>query len=81
MSLFKSKCHEANHFCDKGQYKESTFCEKVKLNIHLLYCRACRKYSARNGKLTKVLNNPKVSSISEQDKQALKKQLHDELSK
>ena len=49
----KLECHEANHICDKNQYKEATFWEKVRLNIHLIYCRACRKYTRNNKKLSK----------------------------
>ncbi|MBQ0733694.1 hypothetical protein [Aquimarina celericrescens] len=68
-------CSDANHFCDKNQYKEATFWEKVKLNIHLLYCRACRKYSANNTKLTKLVKDPKVISINEYEKKAMKERL------
>ena len=74
----KLECHEANHFCDKNQYKEATFWEKVRLNIHLIYCRACRKYTARNTKLSKAIRNPKVKTA---DKVALKQRLQQELSK
>ena len=74
----KLECHEANHFCDKNQYKEATFWEKVKLNIHLIYCRACRKYTARNTKLSKAIRNPKVKTA---DKEALNQRLQQELSK
>ncbi|NND63959.1 MAG: hypothetical protein HKN48_12285 [Flavobacteriaceae bacterium] len=77
----KLECHEANHICDKNQYTEATFWEKVKLTFHLIYCRACRKYTARNSKLTKAVNNPKVKSIPTSDKEALKKQIHQEISK
>ncbi|MEW7280646.1 hypothetical protein ABW636_18815 [Aquimarina sp. 2201CG1-2-11] len=72
-------CSEANHFCDKGQYKESTFWEKVRLNIHLIYCKACRKYSSNNGKLTKLVKNPKVISITPSDKEAMKKKLQQKM--
>ncbi len=74
----KLECHEANHFCDKNQYKEATFWEKVRLNIHLIYCRACRKYTARNTKLTKAIKNPKVKTVN---KDVLKERLQQELSK
>ncbi|MEL6810025.1 MAG: hypothetical protein AAFP76_01680 [Bacteroidota bacterium] len=77
----KLECHEANHICDKNQYKEATFWEKVKLNIHLIYCRACRKYTARNTKLTKAIKNPKVKSVPAADKNVLKQRLQQELSK
>ena len=77
----KLECHEANHFCDKNQYKEASFWEKVRLNIHLIYCRACRKYSARNLKLSKAVKDPKVKMMPIDDKQALKEKLQRELSK
>jgi len=77
----KLECHEANHICDKNQYREASFWEKVRLNIHLIYCRACRKYTVRNSKLTKAVKNPKVRSISTMDRNALKEKLQQELSK
>jgi hypothetical protein len=77
----KLECSEANHICDKSQYKEATFWEKVRLNIHLIYCKFCRKYTARNTKLTKAINNPQVHTVSEEDRNALKEKLQRELSK
>ncbi len=77
----KLECHEANHICDKNQYKEASFWEKVKLTFHLIYCRACREYTARNNKLTKAVKNPEVKTFSSADKNALKEKLHQELSK
>ena len=68
-------CPEANHFCDKSQYKEATFWEKVKLSIHLIYCNACRKYSTKNTKLTKLVKDPKVISIRQSDKDLMKERL------
>lgn len=73
-------CEDANHFCDKGQYKESTFWEKVKLNIHLIYCKACRKYSANNNKLTKLVKDPKVININQSAKDLMKEQLKKRMS-
>ena len=75
------KCEEANHSCDKNQYKEATFWEKVKLNIHLIYCAACRKYSARNGKLSKAMSKGGVKTMPKKDKAQLKEQLQKELAK
>ncbi len=77
----KLECHEANHICDKNQYKEAGFWEKVKLNIHLIYCKACRKYTARNMRLSKAIKDPKVKTMPRNDKQALKEQLQREISK
>lgn len=79
MGKLKLECHEANHICDKSQYKEATFWEKVRLNIHLLYCRACQKYTARNTKLTKAVKNPKVNTVSKEEKAELQELLNKQL--
>ena len=75
------KCEEAGHVCDKNQYKEASFWEKIRLNIHLLYCSACRKYVTRNNKLTKAIKNSNLKSMPQEDKTELKERLHQELSK
>ncbi len=67
------KCEEANHVCDKNQYKEANFMERLWLVIHLLYCSACRKYSFNNNKLSKALKKSNIQTISQSDKEALKK--------
>ncbi len=74
-------CDEANHNCDKSQYNEATLWEKIKLNIHLLYCKACRKYSKNNAKLTKIMNNSKLDYLKTSEKEILKRNFKEELSK
>ena len=81
MGKIKLECSEANHICDKTQYKEASLWEKIKLNFHLLYCRACQSYTARNSKLTKTIKNPKVSSVSPDEKSELQELLNKELGK
>ncbi len=75
------KCQEAGHVCDKNQYKEANFMERLRLAMHLMYCSACRKYSFNNNKLTKALKKSDVKTISEADKNSLKEQLQKEMSK
>ena len=83
MSNEKSKifvsCGEANHYCDKNQYREASLWEKIKLNIHLIYCRACRKYSAKNNRLSDLMKNPKVYTLDQSTKNDLKEQLKQKL--
>ena len=74
------KCEEANHTCDKTQYNEATLWEKIKLNIHLLYCRACRKYTVNNSKLTKLVNSQEVKTMEVSRKDSLKEAFSKELS-
>ena len=79
MSKLKLECHEANHICDKNQYKEASFWEKVVLTVHLIYCRACRKYTSRNTKLTKLVKNPKVETMNVSAKEQLEAAFQKEL--
>lgn len=68
-------CDEANHSCDKNQYKEASLLEMILLNIHLIYCRACREYSSRNGKLSKYFKDPKVINLDFNTKEKMKEDL------
>ena len=75
------KCEEVNHSCDKSQYKEATFWEKVKLNIHLIFCELCRKYSARNAKLSNAIYKGDIKTMPTKDKLELKEVLRKEIAK
>lgn len=68
----KFPCDEAHHVCNKIQYHESTFWEKVKLYFHLLYCKACRKYTKNNRKLSDTILKAKVSCLDKNSKEAMK---------
>ncbi|MFD1615384.1 hypothetical protein [Gelatiniphilus marinus] len=68
-------CDKANHVCDKTQYKEATLWELIKLNIHLLYCRACRKYTKNNTLLTKKIKESKIECLDNTRKASMKKNL------
>ena len=73
-------CDEATAICDKNQYGEATFMEKVKLNIHFLRCKFCRLYTKQNMFLTKIYKNQANACkehkhcMSSTDKEALKKE-------
>ena len=73
-------CDEANHNCDKSQYNEASLWEKIKLNVHLIYCRACRKYSSNNGKLTRLMKNESVDYLNGNEKSKLREAFNKELS-
>lgn len=75
------KCEEANHTCDKNQYKEASLLELIKLNIHLIYCRACRKYTARNTRLSKLFKKSSVKTMPVDAKVAMKERLRKEMAK
>jgi hypothetical protein len=69
-------CDEANHVCDKTQYKNATLWEKIKLNIHLIYCRACRGYTKNNTKLTKVIKKAHIECLDEKCKEKMRLELN-----
>ncbi len=79
MKNIKLECHEANHLCDKNQYKETTFWEKVRLTVHLIYCRACREYTKRNVQLTKLIKSPKVNTLEDSQRHAIQETFDKEL--
>ena len=76
-------CEEAQHTCDKSQYKEATLMEQLRLNIHLVFCKACQKYVASNNKLTKLINKEKATTktMDKSEKKELEQLFNKELSK
>jgi hypothetical protein len=68
-------CDKAATICDKAQYKEATFFEKLKLNVHVLICKACAKHTKRNTKFTSLCNKANLNSLSEQEKLEIKQKL------
>lgn len=70
-------CSEAATCCDKAQYKEANFLEKVKLTIHLALCKTCRKFSDRNSRLTHLIKDSNLKTCPEEKK----KQWRDEIKK
>jgi len=51
--MIKLSCNEATQICDKHQYGEASFWEKLKLNVHVLFCKQCGEYAKENTLLTK----------------------------
>lgn len=78
---FFISCEEAKHICDKTQYGEASFWEKVKLNVRLSWCRFTKKYSGDNNKLTKLMQESKIDAIEKDKKEEMQRKLQDEISK
>lgn len=74
-------CEEAVHICDKSQYKEATFWQLIKLNMHMVYCKLCRKYTKKNSKLTKLCSHANLKTLSAEEKEKIQKLLDSETSK
>lgn len=65
-------CEKAACICNKAQYKEATFLEKISLRFHILICKACTKHSKRNKQLTSLCNKANLVTLSEEDKRKMK---------
>ena len=66
------------NICNKSQYKEASTRERFRLWLHLLYCRSCARFSLKNRKLTELCDQASLKQLSESEKEALKKCLHDQ---
>ena len=70
-------CSEASHYCDKAQYAEASKWERMLMRMHQLMCKLCREHSLRNGKLSKVIKDAKLKTLSSAEKDSMKKKLSD----
>ncbi|MGB3345025.1 MAG: hypothetical protein WBA61_14045 [Aequorivita sp.] len=69
---FFLKCNEATHVCDKAQYKEAGWFERIFLKLHLVLCKCCRGYSSNNDKLSKALKSSKLQTLPPEEKRRMK---------
>ena len=82
-NIIKITCNEATTICDKNQYGEATFFDKLKLQLHFLGCKICSLYTKQNIILTKAYNKKATSDkakvarlcMSDEEKDALRKEL------
>ena len=74
-------CNEATTICDKSQYKEASFFEKITLNLHFLSCKICRLYTKQNKRMSGLFKKQsldckgRINHLSKVDKEVLKKQI------
>lgn len=79
---FKITCDEATTICDKAQYNEASFYEKIQLNLHLLTCKICALYTKQNRKMSTIFKmkasncKSETKCLSQNDKDILKDQLN-----
>ena len=74
-------CSEAGYCCDKKQYDEASLSEKIKMLLHMVFCRPCRKYASKNSKLTGLIRKSNIKSCPEIEKKIWKKTIENEMSK
>jgi len=82
----KITCDEATAICDKSQYGEASLTEKLQLNIHLILCKYCKKYTKQNNLMTQIFGKHLTpcegsEKLSKEEKLDLEKELEKEMSK
>ena len=77
----KLDCTEAAKLCTKAEYKEAGFIEKLRLNLHLYFCRTCDKYSENNKKLSSLLQKAEITPCTRREKDSFKEKLKNNPSK
>ncbi|MDT0607898.1 hypothetical protein [Croceitalea rosinachiae] len=75
----KTSREKAKEICTKSQYGEATWWEILQLNVYLLFYKDCAQFSAKNSKLTSLCEQANMQVISEEDKEAMKKELEKQL--
>ena len=68
-------CKEAAIICNKSQYREASFIEKLKLELHILMCKACNQYVKKNTKLTNLCRKAPLKGLTEAEKEAIKENI------
>lgn len=68
-------CDEAAILCNKAQYKEATFIERLKLKLHLFMCKTCSAFTKKNTEFTALCERANLQGLSEQEKLKMKQQL------
>ena len=68
-------CEEAQVICNKKQYREASLIEKVELMLHILFCKACFKFSRKNNRLTRLVYRANLKTLSKAEKESMKRYL------
>lgn len=79
-NFFNSKCEEAASYCNKVEYREASFKEKIKLRLHLFFCEPCKEYNHKNHKLTQLFEKANLQTCTEEEKEAYRQRIKTESS-
>lgn len=85
MGKFFISCDEATAICDKNQYGEATFNDKLKITLHMLMCKICKCYSHQNTTMTKVYHKysdglcKKEKCLSKEEKDKMEKNVKENI--
>ncbi len=74
-------CSETAQNCDKAQYKEASLYEKMKIHLHIFFCKPCKKYTKQNIKLTELIKKSNLKTCSEDEKKVWKEEIKNHTTK
>ena len=74
-------CNQATTICDKSQYGEASFFDKIKLHIHFIDCKICVIYKKQNVLLTKFYKHKATTAKRKHDSLCMTHQEKDDLRK
>ena len=74
MKIFHEK---AKAICTKSQYGEASRWEILQLKVYLFFSKELAEFSAKNTKLTSLCDHAELKTLSDKDKEQLKKMLED----
>lgn len=77
--IFMINCSEAAESCDKAQYREAGFLEKLRLSIHLHFCSSCQNYTRKNLKLSALLKKASIKTCTKKEKEQYRKKIEEHL--
>jgi len=72
-------CEEAEEICNRAQYNEASFFEKLKLLLHTYMCKICARFTKKNTELTALCLKADLKGFSEAEKAEMKEQLQKNL--
>ena len=78
---FMITCDEAATICDKRQYKEAAFLERIRLTLHVLICEGCTLYVKQNRKMSHFFKlksadcKKETNYLTTEEKEHLRKEL------
>ena len=75
-------CDEATTLCDKNQYCEATFWDKMRLQMHLFLCKKCGLYSEQNKMMSKIFKthlHHGDRKLADSDKKIIKVELEKQM--
>ncbi|MGO3708184.1 MAG: hypothetical protein ACTJGD_11295 [Mesonia hippocampi] len=75
----KENFHQLACICDKCQYDEASFLEKIQFKLHLMFCETCKDYASKNSRLSALIKQANISCLSLEEQKELKSYLKDKI--